>query len=259
VVGGDGTASATLTALWQAYKAKATPLPQIALLRGGSMNTVASSLGVKQGTPVALLERLLEQQRSPELQRTRTRPLLRMGEQRLGFLFGTGVWYGYLAETYRQGPPTFPVYVKVLGRVFASAAVNGETIQRITRPTRTALHFRHTNGHAQEEWPAQPYLCIAAGTVADVGFGFQPFHRAFAHDAAFQLLAISGSARELLFALPDLRRGRGLPASIARQTITSWVELEAEGGRIEYSIDGDIDTIEGTLRLSMGPSFEFLL
>ena len=39
VVGGDGTASTTLTALWRAYGEQA--LPDIAFLRGGTMNTVA--------------------------------------------------------------------------------------------------------------------------------------------------------------------------------------------------------------------------
>lgn len=259
VVGGDGTASATLTALWHAYRPRAVPLPQIALLRGGSMNTVASSLGVAKGTPLALLERMMAMPRSPQLQRTRTRPLLLVGERRLGFLFGTGVWYGYLAETYRHGPPNFSIYVKVLGRLIASAAINGETIRRVTKPAPTAVNFRHDEKHARADWPQAPYLCIAAGTVPDVGFGFQPFHRAFAHDDAFQLLAINGSARELLAAFPGLRRGQGLPPRIAVQTMTSWAELVAADGCIEYSVDGDVDTLQGTLRLSMGPSFEFLL
>lgn len=249
VVGGDSTASTTLTALWHAYDARR--LPQIALLRGGTMNTVASSLGVSKRAPVQLSSALLQLLRSPQLRRMRICPLLSVGE-RLGFLFGTGVWYGYLAETYRYGPPTLGINVRVLARVFASAAAGGETIARITRPTPLALRL------AQRTWECRPYLCIAAGTVPDVGFGFQPFHRAFDLDDGFQILAVQGSARDVLSELPRVWLGRGFAARTARQAITSWAELHSSEGRIEYSVDGDIDAVEGPLRLSLGPAFSFL-
>jgi diacylglycerol kinase family enzyme len=250
VVGGDGTASATLTALWQAWGTR--PLPRIALLRGGSMNTVASSLGVAKGSPLQLLARLKAALRSPGLQRTRSRPVMRVGDERLGFLFGTGVWYGYLAETYRNGPPNFPIYASVLGRLFASAAVNGEMVRRIVRAAPTAVRFR------DDAWPCEPYLCIAAGTVADVGFGVQPFHRAFDSEDSFQILAVHGSARDVLRALPDLWRGRGFDDGTAHQKLTSFAELHAEQGFIEYSVDGDVDTMRGSLTLALGPRFDFL-
>jgi diacylglycerol kinase (ATP) len=251
VVGGDGTASATLTALWRAWGD--APLPRIALLRGGSMNTVANSLGVRRGSSEQLLPGLLAALRRPELQRVRARRVMRVAEQRLGFLFGTGVWYGYLAETYRDGPPNVPKYVSVLGRLFASAAVNGAMLQRVAKSTPTALQF------PDAEWPAQPYLCIAAGVVPDVGFGFKPFPRSFSLDDSFELLAIHGNARALLSALPGLRMGRGLGASCARSTITSFAELRAQTGVVEYSVDGDVDSVEGPLTIGMGPRFEFLL
>ncbi|HET8935092.1 MAG TPA: diacylglycerol kinase family protein [Polyangiales bacterium] len=250
VVGGDGTASATLTALWRACGDK--PLPRIALLRGGSMNTVANSLGTGRGSVLQLLERLNNVLRSPELQRTCSRPVICVNRQRLGFLFGTGVWYGYLAETYRSGPPSFPIYVSVLGRLFASAAVNGEMVRRIVRPAATGVQFR------AGAWPSQAYLSIAAGTVADVGFGVKPFHRAFASEDCFQLLAITGNARDVLRAMPDLRLGRGFEDRVARQVMTDYAELRPEQGFIEYSVDGDIDTLQGSLTLEIGPRIDFL-
>jgi diacylglycerol kinase (ATP) len=253
VVGGDGTASATLTAVcqaWQPWRDK--PLPRIALLRGGSMNTVANSLGTGKGSALALLDRLLLVLRSPGLQRTRFRPVLRVGGERLGFLFGTGVWYGYLAETYREGPPGIPEYVSVLTRLFASAAVNGEMVQRIVKPAPTRVRLR------DREWPCAPYLCIAAGTVADVGFRVQPFHRAFDTVDKFQLLAVHGSARDVLRAMPGLWLKRGLAEHTAHQALTDFAELQAEQGFVEYSVDGDIETQRGPLTIELGPSFEFL-
>ena len=53
--GGDGTNLSTLTALVRAYDG--APLPIFAILRGGTVNTVAQNLGVR-GRPDAILGRL---------------------------------------------------------------------------------------------------------------------------------------------------------------------------------------------------------
>lgn len=249
ILGGDGTASATLTALWRAYGDR--PLPAIALLRGGTMNTIATSLGVSQASPRELLRRTVQATQSAERARGRTRPSIRIGE-RLGFLFGTGVWYGYIAESYANGQPTRWTNAKVLGRTLASAALQGETFRRV-RQTRT-LSVRFEGG----DWEPRPYLTIAAGTIADAGFGFQPFPRAFAERERFELLAIKGSALEVLKALPGVWWGRGIAASTAYGTVTSWAELRSEDGPFGYSVDGDVATAQATLRLELGPSFRFL-
>src|SRR3990167_10568117 len=56
ISGGDGTNHCTLTHFIRVYGEK--PLPKICFLRGGTLNTVASSIGVK-GTPEAILSNLL--------------------------------------------------------------------------------------------------------------------------------------------------------------------------------------------------------
>jgi diacylglycerol kinase family enzyme len=249
VLGGDGTASATLTALWRAYDRR--PLPNIAFLRGGTMNTVATSIGISQHSPYELLRRTLRAAAHPERARLRVRPAIRIGE-RLGFLFGTGVWYGYIAESYAGGPPTRMTNATVLGRALASAAVNGSTYARIFEPHQLSVRF------AEGAWEPRAYLTIAAGTIADAGFGFRPFHRAFQTDAAFQLLAIKGSALDVLRELPGVWFGRGLGGKTAYDTVTSWAELRAAEGSFGYSVDGDVATAQGTLRLELGPSFSFL-
>src|SRR6516165_1310510 len=48
ISGGDGTLHHTLTAMIKTYADQ--PLPRIAILRGGTMNTVANSLGIKGET-----------------------------------------------------------------------------------------------------------------------------------------------------------------------------------------------------------------
>ena len=57
ISGGDGTGHVTLTGFLNVYRG--ADVPQVALLRGGTMNTVANSVGVRRGKPEGLLARLI--------------------------------------------------------------------------------------------------------------------------------------------------------------------------------------------------------
>ena len=57
IAGGDGTNHVTLTGFLAVYGDRA--LPKVALLRGGTMNTVANSIGVRRGRSESLLEGLV--------------------------------------------------------------------------------------------------------------------------------------------------------------------------------------------------------
>jgi diacylglycerol kinase (ATP) len=245
VLGGDGTASHTLTALWHAYGDR--PRPKIAFLRGGTMNTVASSMGISHHGPRELLGRTL----SHKPRRSRSRPVMLIGD-RLGFLFGTGIWYGFIAESYKNGQPTRMTNASVLGRAIASAAVNGETFARIAQPTEIGVRFEGGS------WEPRPYLTVAAGTVADAGFGFRPFHRVFDTERGFQLLAIKGGPLDVLRDLPRVWLGRGFAGPTAYQSVTPWAELHSPSGTFGYSVDGDVCSAQGSLRIELGPVFEFL-
>src|SRR5580704_17382124 len=65
ISGGDGTNHVTITGFLDVYgngkvadSAAPALLPQIAFLRGGTMNTVANSVGIQHGKPEGLLSRL---------------------------------------------------------------------------------------------------------------------------------------------------------------------------------------------------------
>jgi hypothetical protein len=174
---------------------------------------------------------------------------------RLGFLFGTGVWHGYLAESYKHGQPSRLTNAAVLGRVLASAAVGGDTFARIA--ARTELSVRFADG----TWPARPYLTIAAGTVADAGFGFRPFPRISRQPEglrAFHMLALKGSPLEALRDFPRVWLGHGFRHHTAEYVSATWAELESTSGSFGYAIDGDVALAQGSLRVSAGPVFAFL-
>jgi hypothetical protein len=71
-------------------------------------------------------------------------------------------------------------------------------------------------------------------------------------------LALKGSAGDVLRDLPRVWLGRGFTKHTAYDTVTTWAELSAEAGNFGYSVDGDVATAQGTLRLELGPVFDFL-
>ena len=252
VVGGDGTASTTLTALWQAYGP--AQLPAVALLRGGTMNTVAASLGVSRRGPSELLSRALLRWQDGEQPSYTVRHALRIGENRLGFLFGTGVMYGWLAEYYERGhgQPTQLTAAHVFGTSVLSALVKGPTYRRILGSGDLAVRY---DGGA---WESRNYITVGAGTVAHAGLGFRPFYRAEQNPDAFHLLAIKGKPSELAADLPAIWLGRGMRPRTAHETETSWAELETSQSSFGYFVDGDLLMAGSCLRLSLGPQFRVL-
>jgi diacylglycerol kinase (ATP) len=251
VVGGDGTASTTLTALWRAYGAG--DLPSVALLRGGTMNTVATSIGVSRRSTLDLLRRALRCWDESDGARYSRRPAMIIGE-RLGFLFGTGVMYGWLSEYYEEGNghPTPATAARVFGKSVLSALVNGPTYERIM--CKHDLEVRFEGG----SWERRDYITVGAGTVAQAGLGFQPFHRAPETERAFHLLAIKGGPARIAADLPSIWLGHGMSPRTAYETTTSWAELRTRQPAFGYSVDGDLLTAGSSLRLELGPVFHVL-
>jgi diacylglycerol kinase family enzyme len=250
IVGGDGTASHTLTAIAHAYGD--SPLPTVSFLRGGTMNTIATALGVPRARPLGLLRTALYEWAQPA-PRVKWRPTLRIGD-RLGFLFGTGAFSGYLAayNAAGKGHPTPLTAAQVFGHAVASALVGGDTYQRILSPTELSVRFEGG------EWGPRTYITVCAGTVDQAGLGFRVFDRAFESDEHFQLLAVHGSPAQVAGDLGRIWTGRGFSPATALSTLTRWAEMRAAGS-FGYSIDGDLFQAQGQVRLGLGPSFRFLL
>jgi diacylglycerol kinase family enzyme len=251
IVGGDGTATAVLTPIARAYGGSL--LPTVSFLRGGTMNTVANGLGVGRGAPLELLRATLAAWRTP-IPRTRPRPVMLVGD-RLGFLFGTGVWHTWLNEYYvvGNGRPTPLTAARVFGGAVASALVHGPTYQRLRARANLAVRFEGGS------WQTHDYMTVCAGTIDQAGLGFGVFHRAFEADDRFHLIAIAGGPANVARDLPGLWVGRGLKDDTAHHALTRSAQLVGEDGQsFGYSVDGDLYEAPGQLTVSLGPTFRFL-
>jgi diacylglycerol kinase family enzyme len=253
ISGGDGTNHVTLTGFLDVYGG--ATMPQVALLRGGTMNTVANSVGVRRGRPEGLLGRLIRDyaQRATAPLENVERHVMRIargegGKPQYGFLFGTGVVAGFLAEYYRDGDPTPLVAAKTLVRAVGSALVHGETIRRMAEPFRGSVALDDGT-----HWNERNYLTVTAGTIAHIGLNFKPFRRYDERPSTFHILGIYASPASVVQELPRIHRADPLRPGKAYEALASRAVVTSAAGPVRYMIDGDLHEGAGELEVAIGP------
>jgi diacylglycerol kinase (ATP) len=251
VAGGDGSLGHIVAALRDGWTD--APWPALAILRGGTMNTVANGLGLARGTPDSLLKQLLKTvaraRASGQALETIVRPTIDVAG-RLGFLFGTGVFRNFLDAYYEkgQGDPSVVTAAATIAHTVASTLIGGPFAQRVAGPVAMTVE---ADG---EIWPERRFLGVNAGTVAEVGLGFRAFHLAHQFEGAFHLMGLTASASEIVVDLPRVWLGRGVRGAKGRNVAAREAVLRPVGdGGLAYMVDGDLYTTEGPLRLTVGP------
>ncbi len=236
ISGGDGTGHVTLTGFLNVYEGHT--MPHVALLRGGTMNTVANSVGVRPGKPEGLLGRLVhayaERAIAPLVGVERHVMHVRSLEggpgaaAHYGFLFGTGVVHGFLAEYYRDGEPSPLVAAKTLVRGIGSALIRGEMIRRMAKPFRGSVTLDDGSGNGSGNgtvWEERDYLAVAAGTIEHIGLNFKPFYRYDHRPDAFQVLGhprVARGVREGAAAHPQEPAHAPRTRRTTRWRVASW-------------------------------------
>jgi diacylglycerol kinase (ATP) len=253
ISGGDGTNHVTITGFLNVYGGMA--LPQLAFLRGGTMNTVANSVGVSQGKPEGLLGRLIRAyaQRSSQPLANVERHVMRIGEH-YGFLFGTGAVYGFLAEYYRDGEPSPLVAAKTLARGIGSTLIRGQMVRRMAQPFRGSVELDDGT-----TWEERDYLSIAGGTIDQIGLNFRPFHRFAERKNAFHLLGIHASPMRFVRELPRIWRAEPMRSGRAFEATPTRAIVRSAEGTMRYMIDGDLHEQRGELEVSIGPRVKIVV
>jgi diacylglycerol kinase (ATP) len=259
ISGGDGTNHVTLTGFLDVYGG--ATMPQVALLRGGTMNTVANSVGIGPGKPEGLLGRLMRdyaQHASMPLENVE-RHVMRVapadgGKPHYGFLFGTGVVAGYLAEYYAGGEPTPLVAAQTLFRAIGSALVGGEMIRRMAKPFRGTVEL-----DGGTRWEERDYLAVAAGTIAHIGLNFKPFHRYDEKAGHFHILGIHTSPVRFVQDLPRIHRCQPMRPGKTYETVSTRVIVRGAEDLVRYMIDGDLHQAHGAIEVSTGPKVKLVV
>jgi diacylglycerol kinase family enzyme len=248
VHGGDGTLHWTLTALMRAYGER--PLPPLALLPGGPMNVVASSLGILV-QPEALLAQIAAYNEAGAPPPILLRRCLKIQDE-YGFVFGTGLISNFLEEYYAKREYGARRAIWILIRSVLSETAKGSYSQRI---------FRRFRGRVFVDGQILPWptlLGLGAATVSEVGLGFRLNHRADDHPGRFAVLAIHSSPLGLTLDLAAVRQGRGISPRRAWSELATRLVIEPEEPETLYTVDGDLYRARGSLTVDLGPALSFI-
>ena len=249
LVGGDGTVGGTLTPLVARYGE--SPLPRVSLVAGGTINTIAHSLGA-HASALQTVTRILEGE-PPRLDSVR--PLIRVepdvGPTRAGLIFANGVAARFL-EHYYQGDDLGVVAAATLvGRIATSALLRTGLSRELFAPREIEISV---DGSPLD---ARAYTVAGASSVRDVGLGFRPFLSAGADPERFHFLYSAASAPRLSLELPALRLGFHGPTSCLHHHPARSVELRLAAPE-PWSMDADLYPPATTLRLSAWAPIRFI-
>ena len=248
VHGGDGTLHKTITSLGRAFGAEA--LPPVAMLCGGTMNVVATSLGIRE-RPAVFLKAIVDADRSGQPLETIRRRCMRIGDE-LGFLFGSGLPANFLTEYYAPSGYGPARAAWLLARAFFSALWHGPFIRRLFKRFEGSVSV----DGAQLEQTA--FVGLLAGTVREVGLGFKLVHRADDDPERFGVLAMHSAVLSLSLDVWAVRRGRGISATRAFSAVASQMNVHSKNGAMAYTIDGDLYRTHEPIAISLGPPVLFL-
>ncbi len=248
--GGDGTNHVTLTKFIEVYGDD--PLPKIALLRGGTLNTIADGFRIK-GKPQYLMFNLVEKYHNGlPFEIVKRRPM-RIGDK-YGFIFGNGLVANFMDTYYETGTPSTWQGIKTLVRGIGSTLVKGKLARQWMRPVRAKVTV---DG---EEIELNEFSSILSGTTMGIGVGFDIYYRcAEDHDrmhAMFFTCSPFGIVREL----PAFYKGRqGLHPRVGFETTCKEYIIDAQEP-FSYTIDGDMYRCEsGKLEVGLGPLLDIII
>jgi diacylglycerol kinase family enzyme len=246
ICGGDGTLRRTVSGLLRAYGD--SPLPKIAILTGGTMNTVAAALGIRKG-PSAFLRSVIEGCDPPlPIASRRIHPLAYDGGH--GFIFAVGGFSNFIAR-YSAVPDPSPLRAfGMLTRTTASAFFGLPYSRAMFPPFAARIRI---DGRLVPELPT----VIAASAFRHIGFGFRPFAHAEGPGGDFGTLLLRGSPAALLPHFAKIRRGEPLGDPAIGQFPASDLRIEVDSP-LPPMIDGDLLPPRKEFALRRGPALDFV-
>ena len=253
--GGDGTFMAGVTALSRAFGD--APWPEVAFLPGGTVATVARNWGSKSaggGDLADRLARLIESPGAPT-----ARPTLRVQaergehrEERIGFIFGTGLVAGFFDRYYAEGARGLPGAARIVTRIFVESFWGGAYARSVLDPMPCTIEVE---GRALDP---QAFSLVCAAVVKDLGLHMEVTYRAGEDPSRVHLVASPLPARQLGPRAPWVLAGKciGGPGHFDDLVREFAVRFPA-GAEGRYVLDGDMLRAD-VVRVSAGPVLQVI-
>ncbi len=248
ISGGDGTIHCTLTTFLKIYGEK--PLPKITLLRGGTLNTIAATLGIKGDTERLMSNLLIKYHEDKNFEIKKLR-LTKINDS-YGCIFGIGVIYRFM-ELYYKNPTLNPFIAgKTLVHGIMSAIVEGKVIKDIFKRFDADVFV---NG---QKWPFANYSAVFSASIRQLGLEFNVFRHMLNQNEKFSAIGMGISPHELLPQLKKLRDGKPTNSPHILDAAAETMEIYLKEP-MPYTIDGDMLPATDTFKLSVGPELTVLV
>lgn len=246
--GGDGTIHVTLTAFLTVYGAAS--FPKVAILRGGTMNTIAEGLGIK-GSPEDILFQVLERYHRGEDIQVLERHVLRV-DGRYGFIFGNGLIAQFMQAYYDTGRPSPETGAVLMGRTIGSALFGTPFAQRVLK------RFHGEIVVDGKVWENRDFLAVAAATVPELGLGFAPFYHCTQKPGHFALIGIFAEPMGLVRELVRVYRAQPIGQDKCITSVARHMTLQSDE-EFAYIVDGDLYRAKERLTVETGPLLSIVL
>jgi diacylglycerol kinase family enzyme len=249
VVGGDGSVGGALTGLLCAWPGA---LPAVSFARGGTVNTIAGSLGAR-GDPERQLAGLLAG-RKPRVDTRRCAVTVASdtGEWRAGMIFAAGVAVRWLRMYYEDSRQGMAGAASVVARIAGSALVGGRLASRMFEATPARLEV--------DDAPLAlaGFTAMAAASVEHVGLGFRPFRTAGRDPERFHFSVTDAGALRVALELPAQRRARAPRRSCLSHQQARRVRVRFDAAQ-PWSVDADVFAPARALELVASPPLRFVV
>jgi diacylglycerol kinase (ATP) len=245
ICGGDGTLRQTLGELIRTYGD--APLPKIAILKTGTMNTVAGSLGVRLPA--------LPQLRAI-LSRAFPLPSVRLHlleiDGTYGFIFAVGGFSNFIAQYAAVADPSPSRAIRMLTHATLSSIFRTPYARALFPTFRARLG---KNGAPFSD-PC-PVTTVGASAIRHIGFGFKPFAHAEGPEGEFGALILRASPAALVPHLFAIRRGRPIRSRTIQQFSAASLRIELDSP-LSPMVDGDLLPPRKEFALRRGPALDFV-
>jgi diacylglycerol kinase family enzyme len=248
VCGGDGTIRQSVSELILGYGNQ--PLPKVAILKSGTMNTVATGLGIHRPALVQLRWILERCDRPRPLPSVLLHPLS-IGDT-YGFIFAIGGFSNFISSYDSVSDPTPFRGFWMLARMTISSILGTEHARSVFPPFSADIRK-----------DGKPFLTrttittFSASAVKHIGFGFKPYAQAEGPAGDFGVLILKSLPRALVPHLLEIRRGIAISGPSIHQFAAREIQIQLDT-EIAPMVDGDILEPRKEFALRVGPAVDFV-
>lgn len=267
LAGGDGTFMSGATSLVAALDGRSAP--PLGLLPMGTVGTTARNFG-DRGDPEVLIDRWLSVfgsaqrgsrgepahvGRVPLVERPTLRIRAKRGgetiDDRIGFIFGTGLVARFFEVYEAEGAGGIPLAGGIVARVFAGSIFGGPLAKRILTPMPCELWI---DGR---EHDASALSLLSASVVRDLGLGMKVSYRAGERTDRVHLVASSLEPRHLGPRMPYVLMGRSIGGTKHVDRLVERFEVRFPDDAGPYVVDGDMFRAR-SVEVTPGPTLSII-